>query len=124
MSKFKIGDKVIGNEKALGKYTVTTKGFTGRVTNITPFKVEGFGVDEDCFDLIKNNNNNNMTTLEKFALVFKSEPEKSFRKAGITNGDDLFTDEGQKIFLSWLLKKYGGDFKTEVVDPILAEEKE
>jgi hypothetical protein len=59
----------------------------------------------------------------KFLLAFKSEPDRSFRKAGITNGDDFLTDDGQKIFLSWLLKKHGDDFKTAVVDDLLAEEK-
>jgi len=63
-----------------------------------------------------------MTSLtEKFALVFKSEPEKTFRKAGITNGDDMLTADGQAIFLSFLLKKHGADFKKEVVDPMLEE---
>lgn len=64
-----------------------------------------------------------MDIKEKFQLAFKSEPEKSFRKAGVTNGDDYLTDDGQKIFLSWLLKKHGAEFKTEVVDSLLEEEK-
>ncbi len=64
-----------------------------------------------------------MDIKEKFQLAFKSEPEKSFRKAGVTNGDDYLTDDGQKIFLSWLLKKHGTEFKTEVVDELLKEDK-
>ena len=60
--------------------------------------------------------------LEKFAMLTKSEPEKSFRKAGITNGDDQLTSEGQTVFLSWLLKQHGDKFKIEVVDPILLTE--
>lgn len=64
-----------------------------------------------------------MDLKEKFLLAFKAEPEKTFRKAGITNGDDFLTEDGQKIFLSWLLKKNGDDFKKEVVDNLLAEEK-
>jgi hypothetical protein len=52
------------------------------------------------------------------------EPQKSFRKAGITNGDDLLTGDGQQIFLSWLLhEKYADDFKKEIVDGILEEKK-
>lgn len=71
---------------------------------------------------INSTNNNNMTTLkEKFTLAFKAEPEKSFRKAGITNGDDFLTADGQNIFLSWLLKKHGDDFKKEVVDGLLED---
>ncbi len=73
--------------------------------------------------------------LEKAALAFKSEPEKSFRKAGVTNGDDLFTEEGAKLFLTWLSKQdcqklaaHKGSiqdkFREDVVDKILEEQKE
>ena len=73
-------------------------------------------------DIKNNNNKKNMSTIKnKFTLMFKSEPEKTFRKAGITNGDDFLTEDGQNIFLSWLLKKYGADFKTEVVDELVKE---
>jgi len=66
--------------------------------------------------------NNKMKTTEKFVLAFKSEPEKSFRKAGLTNGDDLLTEDGVKIFLGWLLRKNGDDFKNEVVDDLLKDD--
>lgn len=70
-------------------------------------------------------NKSNMSNLkEKFVQIFLSEPEKSFRKAGITNSDGILTEEGQEVFLTWVLKKYGPEFKTDVVDPLLAEEKE
>lgn len=59
---------------------------------------------------------------DKFSLIFKNEPEKSFRKAGITDSSDSLTSEGRDLFLAYLLKKHGDDFKKEVVDPILAEE--
>ena len=65
-----------------------------------------------------------MNTLQKFALNLKPEPQKSFRKAGITNGDDILTEDGMKMFLTWMLAKHGDEFKKEVVDPILKEEKE
>jgi hypothetical protein len=72
---------------------------------------------------VKKDGHKNMTLKEKFVLAITSEPQKSFRKAGITNGDDLLTDEGEKIFLSWLLSKNADAFKTEVVDELLKEEK-
>lgn len=59
---------------------------------------------------------------DKFVLVFKKEPEKFFIKAGIMGTDETLTEEGQEIFLTWLLKENGAAFKKEVVDPILAEE--
>ncbi len=59
---------------------------------------------------------------EKFKLAFMKEPEKSFRKSGITNGDDFLTEDGVQVFLGWLLKKHGDDFKKEVVDDLLASD--
>jgi hypothetical protein len=74
------------------------------------------------FEIISNNSITNMTLAQKLALAFKSEPEKSFIKAGITNMDGTFTTEGQTVFLAWLLKKNGEAFKTEVVDVLIKEE--
>lgn len=61
---------------------------------------------------------------EKFALALLPEPKKSFRKAGITNGDNLLTEDGMKIFLSWLLTQNEDKFKTEVVDNLLEDKKD
>lgn len=61
---------------------------------------------------------------EKFILTYIKEPQKSFRKANITNSDDLLTNEGGQVFLSWLLhKKYAKEFKEEVVDSLLKQKK-
>lgn len=57
--------------------------------------------------------------MEKFEMTFKKEPMRSFRKAEITNRNDILTDDGAKIFLSWLLQKHGNEFKKEVVDELL-----
>ncbi len=70
----------------------------------------------------KSNSKTNMSLIESFRLATKSEPEKSFIKAGILEMDESFTAEGEELFMLWLLAKEGADFKTEVVDPILAEE--
>lgn len=123
MSKFKPGDKVkvIANssnhDQAIGSEVAVLKD-----RDSVSFNYRDNWYMNDC-DAVLINNKINMNIIEKFALAFKSEPEKTFRKAGITNGDDLFTDDGQKVFLSWLLKKHGEDFKKEVVDEILKEEK-
>ena len=66
--------------------------------------------------------NKNMNLIEKYYLMTKGEPERSFFKAGITDKQDLLTTEGSQLFLNFLLNKFGADFKKEVVDPILAEE--
>lgn len=73
-----------------------------------------------------NNSNNKksfMSTLtEKFTLALTKEPQKTFRKVGITNGDDILTDDGQKVFLAWLLNaKFADDFKKDVADGMLKD---
>ena len=57
-----------------------------------------------------------------FKDLFVSEPQKSFRKCGLTDANDMITSDGTAVFLSWLLSKNADAFKTEVVDKILAEE--
>ena len=59
MNKFRVGDWVIGNDKADSHYAITTKGWVGRVASIpyegtirvcTEDDDYGFTVDSDCFD--------------------------------------------------------------------------
>lgn len=65
-----------------------------------------------------------LALLEKFANIFTKEPFKSFRKASITNGDDMLTPDGARIFLNWLLKsKFSKDFNEEIVQEILKDDK-
>jgi len=76
-----------------------------------------------CLKLIKNNMAINLK--EKFTLALTKEPMKTFRKAGITNGDNLLTEEGVTIFLSWLLDtKYADEFKKDIVDGMLKDKEE
>ncbi len=56
-----------------------------------------------------------------FVNLFTTEPMKSFKKAGIVDGDNLLTKEGEKVFINWLFSKNQEAFNTEVVQPILAE---
>lgn len=64
----------------------------------------------------------NMNLIEKAKLAFKGEPEKTFIKAGVMDSNENLTADGQALFLTYLLKKNGDDFKTTVIDPILADE--
>ena len=134
--KFKVGDKVrrINENWVNGGIKI---GDIGEITKINKngafsygysINLEGYPKDYDplYFELISSGDSEvkSMNTLEKFKLAFKSEPEKTFRKLGITDGDDLLTSEGQTIFLGWLLEKNKNDFKKEVCDPMLAEKEE
>jgi hypothetical protein len=66
-----------------------------------------------------------MNLKEKFVLAITPEPQKSFRKAGITDGDDILTEEGTRIFLTWLLHhKFAEEFKKDVVEGILKEKED
>lgn len=65
-----------------------------------------------------------MTLKERFQMLTKGEPEKSFIKAGIMDMSGSLTADGRELWTQWLVKKFGDDFKKEVVDPILAEEEE
>ncbi len=121
---FKVGDKIrfIGN---------CNSAVDGKIY-IVEIDKEGLGVGDSKSNLCHclgqwefiSNNQNNMSIKEKFITAFLKEPEKSFRKAGITNGDGFLTEDGQNVFLSYLLQKNGDAFKTEVVDGLLAEEKD
>lgn len=121
---FKIGDKfkVMNNscshDAKIG--SIITK--TGERDGMSFNYKDSWYINHCDVELIEEFKNNKIKMKEKFVLAFKSEPEKSFRKAGITNGDDFFTEDGQKVFLSWLLKKHGAEFKVEVVDELLKEE--
>jgi hypothetical protein len=64
-----------------------------------------------------------MDITKAFVTAFLPEPEKSYRKAGITNGDGILTDQGGKIFLTYLLTKTPS-FKADVVDGILQDLKD
>lgn len=141
MGKFKVGDEVrlkasaiaekgfvdwkrnLGN---MGKITETEK-LLSWTTNLgfrVCFGDDYVNAEEKHLELVTPTGKNIMSNLiEKFALAVKAEPAKSYRKAGITNGDDVLTDDGVKVFLTWLLAK-NPDFKTEVVDPILKDKEE
>lgn len=135
--EFKIGDNVKVVKKIIPSGCINTVdiGFEGIIKEFkktnggTVDYVEFVGHHHSTYAVVESlelitSNKTNMNLKEKFITAFLGEPEKTFRKAGITNGDGLLTDEGQKIFLSYLLKKEGATFKTEVVDVLIAEEKE
>ena len=78
--------------------------------------------DNDKVEIL-NRKSKIMNLKESFLIGLMKEPEKSFRKAGITNGDNMLTDEGREVFLSWLLhSQFAADFKKDVVEDMLKEQ--
>lgn len=67
-----------------------------------------------------------MSLIAKLMLSLKSEPEKSFIKAGITVPSGEFTSEGKELFINWLAqdKDTMAKFNEQVVQPLLEQMKE
>lgn len=131
--KFRVGDNIMS--KVSGRYGVIEQ-VDDSTGIICPYLVRfnekdthcpssyPYWTDEDSIELVNESVNNNfksniMDLKEKFVLAVTPEPQKSFRKAEITDGDNLLTQDGQRIFLTWLLGKYADEFKTAVVDGLL-----
>lgn len=124
---FRVGDKVnLIDNKNFNSIPVGKQGTiieSGIGINTVDF---GYGTYQSVYNsqLALTNENKTMNIKEKFILAITPEPKKSFRKVSITDGDDVLTEEGTKVFLTWLLhNKYAEEFKTDVVDGILKEEK-
>lgn len=60
----------------------------------------------------------NMNLKESVLLALTKEPFKSLRRAKITNGDDMLTEEGRELFINWLFRM---NVKTFVVDEAIKE---
>lgn len=136
MSKFKVGDivklKFGGREIGNAFFVEPMREYLGQETIIVSVNKEGhycvvsgndWNWDEAHLEIIKSSKSN-MNIINKFSQLFLKEPQKSFRKAGITDDTDMLTEDGQKVFLTWLLKQNEEKFNTEVVQPLLVEDKE
>ena len=106
---------VVGEEYTLSEYRTT--GSSGERFWLFAPDNESWAFESQLELISKKNVMENV--IEKFEMIFEMEMMKSFRKAEITNGNDILTDDGTKIFLSWLLQKHGNEFKKEVVDELL-----
>lgn len=127
MSKLKVGDTFTSPTCCVGSHweVVTNRG-NG---SLTIKKINNEGADYSkgvCINWGEDGNeiiiNKNMNIKEKFITALLPEPEKSFRKVGITNGDGLLTDDGKAIFLTWLLNQNKTTFNTDVVQALVAEQ--
>jgi len=128
--RFKVGDKVRckWNDNGSSNYV----GSTGTVTSVNhshtyPYDttIGPFAFRDAELELISADNPiKSMGLIEKAKLAFKSEPEKSFIKVGVMDSNENLTTEGKELLMHFLLEKNKDAFKTEVVDPILAEDKD
>lgn len=135
--KLKVGDRVKllnldrsgGDEKYIGRtWEITSVKSSSYDADLFDDKTgklipKGYTLVESEVELLKFSYKN-MSIKEKFALSLTPEPQKTFRKLGITNGDNLMTEEGSTIFLTWLLSQHQDAFKKEVCDDMLKEQEE
>jgi hypothetical protein len=130
MSKFKVGDIVKNNGSGVACSSVLPD--DGTVLTVVndggTLQVKRNGSNCSCqsgWELVSSNNN---FMVEGLIAAFKGltvgEPQKSFRKLGITDEQDLMTTDGSRIFLSWLLTRYADDFSKEVVDGLKKQDEE
>ena len=122
--KFKVGDTIRMIEDCSGCVKGKEYKLVDVVNGLLSVELDGMPTCscQSYWELITNKNNATMNLKEKFILALTKEPQKSFRIAGVTNGDDILTEDGQKVFLSWLLhSKFAEEFKKDVVDTMLKE---
>lgn len=130
---FIMGQKVYGiKSQRVGTVVESLPSGYTRVVNDDGSTTSCEGHPEKYYKLItpcdKKNNvvGKTMSLISKLMLSLKSEPEKSFIKAGITNADGTFTCEGKELFINWLFQDEATrtKFNTEVAQPILEQIKE
>lgn len=64
----------------------------------------------------------NMDLVSIVKNMFRTEPEKSFIKAGIMNSDNSLTIGGKEVFINYLFELNKADFNTKIVQPLLTEQ--
>lgn len=133
MQKFEVGQRV--KRVRGGSSGNTNEGDVGVVKSVHGMgygflRLDSGVVTEEVwagnYALVENNNkitNLMQNLVQKYRLLTASEPEKSFIQAGVMNDKFELTADGKSLFETFMFEKYKNDFKTEVVEKILAEEK-
>ncbi len=139
MSKFKVGDKVkIINASTNDSYWLSRVGQIGEVERIENSPRTWGGLLHPYMITIGNRTNSfpeehlapehtltkttSMNLITTFKNITRTEPNKTFVKAGVMNEDLSLTSEGKELFIQFMFDKHATEFKTDVVDAILAEQ--
>lgn len=82
------------------------------------FHVVGEGFSDDVKNVKKLNSltQEDMNLVQILKMALKGEPEKSLIEVGILDSNEDLTEDGTKLFLSYLLNENKEDFAKEVVD--------
>lgn len=115
MAKFKVGDKVVGNEKA-NRYGITDQGWVGYVVHVSDDdKIgvlealneddSGFTVDPACFDLVKPANPEGIVIYRHgHEVIAKNTQTGKTAKATCSPEDEFDFGIGAKLALDRLLE--------------------
>ena len=130
MSKFKVGDEVIGNKLATKHYAATVEGWIGTVVDVRDswFSAGGYeGLNYDCFDLVQPIQKTliQKTLIQKTMNAFKkallSADTKTLIKAGYMDADTLeLTAKGQDEIDFIIFEKYKAEL-VAVAEAAIAE---
>lgn len=130
MSQYKVGDRVerFQGDENDGMHINDRGVIINMDGGYTDIKVDNTNIISkgnapENVRLIETNNTNNMSIISKTLLAFKSEPEKTFIKAGILNNDGSPTADGISLVVMQLLKDeaFASKFSSEIAQPIVAE---
>lgn len=130
MAKFKRGDKAVmlqdtGQGLKKGDIIVIDED-SSHIPMVNRVTGGRFCINEAHAEIYYSDNTTKSTfmtsLINKLKLATKSEPEKSFIKLGIMDINEKFTAEGKEIFDNYLYEQHKATFKTDVVDPIIAED--
>lgn len=133
--KFKLGDRVRIKKGGTTEASSLRAGYMGTITSFTKttwasqslgsgyYFLDGvIDVWEKDLELINETKTFMSNIAEKIKMMTMGEPMKTFVKAGIATVDGTFTPEGKQAFFDFLVSKFGDDFKTAIVDKLVAED--
>lgn len=139
MSKFKVGDRVNvrrGRDNQTGYCPYLDNYLNCKVVEINSTSYTVYSGDDNYnyiglfndseLELVGTLTNKTKIIMTNLITTFKNitrtEPNKTFVKAGVMNEDLSLTSEGKELFIQFMFDKHATEFKTEVVDAILAEQ--
>lgn len=80
--------------------------------------------DDGTVEVLSSKKNIMTNVLEKFKVSLLPEPEKTFRKLGLIDGDNMLTNDGTTLMMNFLLNKHKKEFNDEVVSKLVDEKEE
>lgn len=133
-TKYKVGDRVRlinvdksgGSETRIGDCAEVTSAIKTDKKTFYKIRFEDgyeYRVKSSEIEIISSIDKTITNMKEKFIQLFLSEPTKSLRKSGLINGDNIATDEGVKLYVSYLMTN-DTKFNADVVQAMLKKDQD